>query len=82
MRPAALAVIALLALAGTACAKSRAENHTGDRSCTPVDVARFESMLGLRKGQYRSDPRLAVTVHYLGTVIVRGTCNVQLRLAE
>lgn len=78
MRRAALVMIALLALAGVAHAKDRAK----DRICTPADVARFEGMFGLHKGQYRTDPRFAVTIHYLGTAIVKGTCNVQLRLAD
>jgi hypothetical protein len=82
MRPVAFAAITLLACVGTACAKARIEDRAKDRGCTPVDVARFESMFGLRQGQYRSDPRFAVTIHYLGTVIVRGTCNVRLRLAD
>jgi hypothetical protein len=78
MRRVALAAIALLALAGVACAKDR----TKDRICTPADVARFEGMFGLQRGQYHTDPRFAVTIHYLGTAIANGTCNVQLRLAD
>jgi hypothetical protein len=75
----ALVAIALLALAGTAHAKDRAKDHI----CTPADVARFEAMLGgIRKGQYRTDPRFSLTIHYLGTAIVKGTCNVALRLAD
>lgn len=54
-----------------------------DRVCTPVDVARFERMLGgVQKGEYRTDPRFQITVHYLGTTIVKGTCNVRLRPAD
>jgi hypothetical protein len=78
MRSAGLAAMALLVLTGVACAKDRAK----DRICTPADVARFEGMFGLHRGQYRTDPRFAVTVHYLGTAIANGTCNVQLRLAD
>lgn len=74
MRRVVLAAIALLVLAGAA--------HAKDRICTPADVTRFEGMFGLHKGQYRTDPRVAVTIHYLGTAIANGICNVQLRLAD
>jgi hypothetical protein len=82
-----IAAIALALLAGTANAKDRARNgannHIGDRVCTAADVTRFEAMLGgIRRGEYRTDPRFAVTVHYLGTSIVNGTCNVALRPAD
>jgi hypothetical protein len=81
------AAIALALLVGTASAKERtrsgANNHSGDRVCTAADVVRFEAMLGgIRSGQYRTDPRFAVTVHYLGTTIVNGTCNIALRPAD
>ena len=83
-----IAVAIVLALfAGMASAKDRARNgannHSGDRVCTAADVTRFEFMLGgIRRGEYRTDPRFAVTVHYLGTSIVNGTCNVALRPAD
>lgn len=82
MRRVALAAIALLALAGVACAKDHTRDRSKDRICMPADVVRFEGMFGLHKGQYRTDPRFAVTIHYLGTAIANGICNIQLRLAD
>jgi hypothetical protein len=83
MRHIALAATALLALAGTANAKDAAKGATKDRACTFADIARFERMLGgIREGQYRTDPRFLITVHYLGTTIVKGTCNIRLRPAD
>jgi hypothetical protein len=84
-----LLIVAALALSfctGIAGAKERAKDQDGDRTkdraCTLADVARFEAMLGgIRKGEYRTDPRFAVSIHYLGTSIVGGTCNVALRPA-
>jgi hypothetical protein len=85
MRLLMIAAIALALFGGSAAAKSNNRSHarahsTGDRVCTPADVARFEAMLGgIRRGEYRTDPRFQITVHYLGTSIVSGTCNVALR---
>jgi hypothetical protein len=81
------AAIVVALLAGTATAKGRVRNgsndHIGDRVCTAADVTRFEAMLGgIRRGEYRTDPRFAVTIHYLGTSIVNGTCSVALRTAD
>jgi hypothetical protein len=52
-----------------------------DRACTRADVARFERMFGGR-GSYHADPRLGLTVHYLGTFVSKGTCNVRVRPAD
>jgi hypothetical protein len=85
MRHLIIIALSLMLVAGPAGARSDSRNHArvhnaNDRVCTPADVARFEAMLGgIRKGQYRTDPRFQVTVHYLGTSIVGGTCNVALR---
>lgn len=81
------AALALLLFTGNASAKAFTKHHVSDRSndraCTSADVARFEAMLGgIRKGEYRTDPRFAVTIHYLGTSIVDGTCEVALRPAD
>jgi hypothetical protein len=81
-----IAALALLLMADVADAKStknRTSDHAADRACTSADVARFEAMLGgIRKGEYRSDPRFQVTIHYLGTAIVGGTCEVAVRPAD
>jgi hypothetical protein len=88
MRPLIMTALALTLAAGPAGARNDSKNHTrarasGDRVCTPADIARIEAMLGgIRKGQYRTDPRFQVTVHYLGTSIVGGTCNIALRPAD
>ena len=83
----ALALLVFTGAADAAGAKGPTTRHVSDRSndrpCTAADVARFEAMLGgLRKGEYRSDSRFAVTIHYLGTAIVDGTCEVALRPAD
>ena len=85
MRAVRVSVVVLTLAAGPAGARSdnkapaRARG-AGDRVCTPADIARFEAMLGgIRRGEYRTDPRFQITVHYLGTSIVGGTCNVALR---
>jgi hypothetical protein len=78
----ALAAV-LVTLAATADAKDRITGHVADRVCTPADVTRFEHIFGsLQKGEYRADPRFQVTIHYLGTTIVDGTCHVRLRPAD
>lgn len=82
-----IAALALLLFTGNASAKistkHRVSDRGNDRACTSADVARFEAMLGgIRKGEYRSDPRFQVTIHYLGTAIVDGTCEVALRPAD
>ncbi len=87
MMRAVITALALLLVAGTAGAKAPMAHHSSDRgkdrACTWADVARFEAMLGgIRKGEYRSDPRFAVTIHYLGTAIIDGTCEVALRPAD
>lgn len=87
MRWALIVALALCLIADTASAKTPAAHHIGkraeDRPCTAADVVRFEAMLGgIHKGEYRSDPRFAVTIHYLGTAIVDGTCEVALRPAD
>jgi hypothetical protein len=88
MRRLIIATLALTLAAGPAGARGDSKSHArargaGDRVCTPADVARFEAMLGgIHRGEYRTDPRFQVTVHYLGTSIVGGTCNVALRPAD
>jgi hypothetical protein len=51
-----------------------------DRPCTQADVARFEAMFP--RGSYHSDPRTQMTLHYLGTKVVNGTCLIAIRPAS
>ena len=75
-------IIATVALVGSFLAVLTAADAK-DRACTRTDVARFEAMMGgTRAGQYRTDPRFQITLHYLGTRIVHGVCNVQLAPAD
>jgi hypothetical protein len=85
----AVALLSLAAAADAAVSAKHGADHGGfgngakDRACTAADVARFEAMLGgIRKGEYRTDPRFQITIHYLGTAIVGGTCEVALRPAD
>jgi hypothetical protein len=83
IRRAALILALILGTLIFAAIKARA----ADRACTPADIARFEWMVGggmqpIKPGQYRTDPRFQVTVHYLGTSIGKdGVCNIRLRPA-
>ncbi len=55
-------------------------NAAADRPCTQADVARFETMFP--RGSYHTDPRTQMTLHYLGTKVVHGTCLVAVRPAH